>query len=92
MAAATKYHVRNEHGELVVGSYAELRTLYLRQFISDDDEVRREGTERWVKAGQMPDLRTAKPRPYFQGLEFAWLMVAITVGTLLIVLFSRLAK
>jgi len=86
MAAATKYHVRNEHGELVVGSYAELRTLYLRQFISDDDEVRRDGSERWVKAGQMPELRGAKPRPWFQGNEMAWIAVFLCVVTLLLLL------
>ncbi|MBI5545169.1 MAG: hypothetical protein HY901_14865 [Deltaproteobacteria bacterium] len=76
--------MRNQHGELEVGTYAELRTLYLRQFISDDDEIRREGSDRWVKAGAMPDLRSAKPRPYFHGNEFGWLVVAITVFTLLL--------
>ena len=84
-----KFHVRNQDGELEVGSFAELRTLYLRQFISDDDEVRREGSERWQKAGVMPDLRTAKPHPYLHGNEFAWLAIVICVVTLVLVLLMH---
>jgi len=84
-----KYFIRNEHGELRVQSYAELRTLYQRQFLSDDDEVRREGSDRWVKAGQMPDLRAIRPRRYFDGFEFAWLAIIICVATLLMILFFR---
>jgi hypothetical protein len=81
-----KFHVRNEDGELEVPSYAELRKLYEHQFITDDDEVRREGTQRWVKAGQMPELRGAKPRPWFQGNEMAWIAVFLCVVTLLLLL------
>ena len=84
-----KFHVRNEHGELVVGSYGELRTLYLRQFISDDDEVRREGSLQWVKAGTMPDLRPVRPKPHFHGWEFAWLAIAICVGSLIMLFLFR---
>lgn len=81
-----KFFVRNQDGELTVSNFAELRTLYLRQFISDDDEVRRDGTDRWQKAGLMPELRTAKPHPYLHGNEFAWLAIIIAVATLLMVL------
>jgi hypothetical protein len=84
-----RFHVRNQHGELEVGTFAELRTLYLRQFISDEDEIRRDGSEQWVKAGLMPDLRLAKPRPYLHGNEFGWLAVAIAVGTLIMVFLMR---
>ena len=84
-----RFHVRNQYGELEVGTFAELRTLYLRQFISDDDEIRREGTDRWMKAGLMTDLRSAKPRPHFHGLEFAWLAVAICIGTLVLIFLMR---
>lgn len=79
-----KFYVRNEHGELVVPTYGELRKLYEKQFIDDEDEVRREGSDRWIKAGQMPELREARPRPWLQGNEMAWLAVAICVLTLLI--------
>jgi hypothetical protein len=84
-----KYLIRSEHGELKVQSYAELRTLYQRQFISDEDEVRKEGSDRWVKAGKMPDLRAIRPRPFFDGFEFAWLVIAISIATLIVLLLRR---
>ncbi len=84
-----RYLIRNEHGELKVSSYAELRTLYQRQFISDEDEVRKEDSDRWVKAGAMPDLRAIKPRPFFDGLEFAWLVIALCIATLIMILLFR---
>jgi hypothetical protein len=87
--ALMKFHIRNGDGELVVPSYAELRTLYLRKFIADDDEIRREGSDQWIRAGQMPDLRTAKPRPFFHGFEFVWLSIAIAVGSLILILLRR---
>jgi len=84
-----RYHVRNKDGELVVGSFAELQTLYAQQFLSDDDEVRREGSERWTRAGLMPELRTAKPRPYLRGNEFAWLAALIAIASLLLFFLLR---
>ncbi len=84
-----KFFIRTERGELTVQSYAELRTLYQRQFLSDEDEVRRDGSDRWTKAGQMPDLRAIRPQRFFDGFEFAWLAVAICVGTLLMVFLFR---
>jgi hypothetical protein len=72
-----------------VPTYAELRVLYRRQFISDDDEIRRAGSDRWVRAGDMPDLKMVKARPYFEGFEFPWLVIAVTVGTLILVLLFQ---
>jgi len=84
-----KFYVRSEGRELAVGSMAELRTLYRRQFISDDDEIRREGSDRWQKAGAFPDLRSARPRPYVHGNEFVWLVIAIAVASLVLVLWMK---
>jgi hypothetical protein len=81
-----KYHVRNEYGELVVSSLRELQKLYGCQFIGDDDEIRREGTERWIRAAEMPTLKVVKPQPWLRGHEFAWLAVAICAGTLILAL------
>lgn len=78
-----KFHVRNEHGELIVPSYVELRQLYERGFISDDDEVRRDGSERWVRAGDMADLRPLRPKAWLRGNEFAWIAIAIAVVSLI---------
>ena len=84
-----RYHVRNKDGELVVGSLAELRSLYAAQFVSDDDEVRREDGERWTRAGLMRELRSAKPHPYLRGNEFAWLAVLIAVASLVLFFLLR---
>ncbi|HEY3446966.1 MAG TPA: hypothetical protein VGK67_11410 [Myxococcales bacterium] len=81
-----KFYVRSEGRELTVNSMSELRTLYLREFVTAEDEVRREGSDRWQKAGLMLDLKSAKPHPYIHGNEFGWLVVAITIGTLILVL------
>ncbi len=81
-----KFQIRTRDGELTVGSYAELRVLYQRQFVGDDDEVRREGSDRWVKAGTMPDLQAIKPKPWLHGFEFAWLVAAIAILSLVLVL------
>ena len=55
-----KYDVKNEHGQLTFGSLKELYVLYQREFVSDDDLVRREGTDRWVPAGSMPELKGSR--------------------------------
>lgn len=82
-----KFYVRSEGRELTVNSMAELRTLYLRQFVSDEDEIRREGSDRWQKAGLMPDLKSAKPHPLIHGNEFGWLVILIAICSLVLVLF-----
>lgn len=83
-----KYHVKNEHGELVVPSYRELRSLYKAQFIGDEDQVRKEDSERWVRAGNMRDLKVLKPKPW-HGNEFAYLSAAICVLTLLMIFLIK---
>ena len=55
-----KYDVKNEHGQLTYGSFQEVYVLYQRRFVSDDDMVRRHGTDRWIPAGLMPELRGSR--------------------------------
>ncbi len=86
-----RYHIRNGEGELVVSSYAELRMLYSRQFIDDEDEVRREGSDTWVKAKELPDLRLIRPRRW-HGWEFPILALAICTITLVIALVVYLSR
>ncbi len=81
-----RYRVRSEGGELRVSDYAELHSLYRCGFIADEDEIRKEDSDRWVKAGAIADLRLVKPRPWLQANQFAWLAVAIAVGSLILVL------
>ena len=52
-----RFHVRHAEQELTLPSFADLASLYRVQFISDDDMVRREGSERWMRVGDLPELR-----------------------------------
>jgi hypothetical protein len=52
-----RYHVRNSEGqELVCPTLADLHGLYNQGFLADDDLVRAETSERWVRVGNMPAL------------------------------------
>ena len=58
-----RYHVKNADGrELVVPTLADLHALYDQGFLSDDDLVRGETSERWVRAGAMPALAGVRLR------------------------------
>jgi hypothetical protein len=81
-----RYHVRNGRGEeLVVPSLADLHGLYAQGFIEEDDLVRAERSEQWVKASQMPALagvRTVRREPgkLRMLIVAAIAFVAISVG------------
>jgi hypothetical protein len=71
-----RYFVRNAQGEeLAVPSLADLHGLYSQGFIEDDDFVRAENAERWVKAGRMPALAGVRHRRREPG-RFQLLLVA----------------
>ena len=56
-----RYFVRNAEGqELVVPSLADLHALYDQGFLADEDLVRAETADRWIRAGAMPALHGAK--------------------------------
>jgi len=67
-----QYYVRNEKDEeLVCPSLADLDTLYRQGFLTDDDEVRSERSERWERIGDFAPLggertrRSEKPKVLF---------------------------
>jgi len=58
-----RYQVRDAEGrELTVPSLADLHALYDQGFLAEDDLVRQEKAERWVRAGEMPALAGARTR------------------------------
>ncbi len=58
-----RYQVRDSQGrELTVPSLDDLHALYDQGFLDDEDLVRQERGERWVKAGAMPALAGARHR------------------------------
>ncbi len=89
--AAPRFHVRPHGGgsELDIADFAELLRLYRAGFIGDEDEIRRAGTEVWRRAGQMPELRTLRPRPWLEGNEFPLLAAFLCAVTLILILILR---
>jgi hypothetical protein len=77
-----RYHVKDADGrELVVPTLGDLHALYDRGFLADDDLVRSETSDRWVRAGAMPALvgvrlRRAAPRKVVYLLAAAIALVA----------------
>jgi hypothetical protein len=62
-ARRMQYRVRSVDGkELVVPSLAVLHDLYDHGFLGDDDLVRAETSERWVRAGALPALQGVRER------------------------------
>jgi hypothetical protein len=58
-----RYFVRNAEGEeLVVPSLGDLHALYAQGFLGDEDLVRSERSDRWVRAGAMPALHGVRLR------------------------------
>jgi hypothetical protein len=58
-----RYFVRNREGEeLVVPSLGDLHALYDQGFLGDDDLVRSERSDRWMRAGAMPALHGVRLR------------------------------
>ena len=52
-----RFHVRHDGNELTLPSFADLANLYRVQFLTDDDLVRRESSDRWIRVGDLPELR-----------------------------------
>jgi hypothetical protein len=86
-----RYHVRNGAGEeLVVPSLADLHTLYSHGFLGDDDLVRAETSERWIRAGAMRALQGVREQRAESPRKVALLLGAlIALATALGILFSR---
>ena len=57
------YRVRNAAGEeLVVPSLDDLHDLYAHGFLGDDDLVRSDTSERWIRVGSMRALQGVRDR------------------------------
>lgn len=51
-----KYHIRTNDGdELTVADGSHVVMLFRQKFLDPDDEIRREGSERWRKLRDIPE-------------------------------------
>lgn len=76
-----KIHVRHGDRELVFPSFRDFQNLYRHGFILPDDPVRRETSNRWIRACELPELRAihlydrSAPRRAFATVM--WVMLAV---------------
>ena len=76
-----RYQVRDAEGrELTVPSLADLHALYDQGFLAEDDLVRQEKAERWVRAGEMPALSGRRERRR----DRTWLWSVLGAAVLLV--------
>ncbi len=87
-----RYFVRNPAGEeLVCPSLSDLHALYAQGFLSDDDLVRAENANRWVRAGSLPALRGVRERRR-DPRRMAALLAAAALVALALMLLLRHAR
>lgn len=85
-----RYHVRDQLGqELIVPSLADLHGLYTHGFLDDEDYVRAENSERWVKAGRMPALAGIRLVRREPGKLLLLLGAAVAMTALIALLLAR---
>jgi hypothetical protein len=86
-----RYLVRDRDGrELIVPSLPDLVALHRSGFLGDDDLVRQERQERWVRAGDMPALRGRRDRQVDR--RWIWSVLAAAVllaGALAMIMAGR---
>ena len=91
MSRSTRYLARDRDGrELIVPSLGDLAALHRSGFLDDDDLVRQERSERWVRAGDMPALRARRDRKADR--RWVWLVLllaALLAGALAIIQAGR---
>jgi hypothetical protein len=85
-----RYLVRNRQGEeLVVPSLGDLHALYAQGFLADDDLVRSERSDRWVRAGAMPALHGVRLRRSDPMKLWLLLLAGIALAAGLAILAAR---
>jgi len=53
-----RFDVRSKDRVLTLPSFMDLQSLYRVGFLTDDDQVRRENSDRWLRLGDLPELRS----------------------------------
>jgi hypothetical protein len=86
----TRYLVRDRDGrELTVPSLADLAALHRAGFLGDDDLVRQERSERWVRAGDMAALRGRRDRRVDRRWVWSVLAAAVLLAGALAMILAR---
>lgn len=71
------YRVRNQHGELHLKDFSELKDAWLTQMVGPEDEVCEDGSTHWQKAGSLPRLQALqRSQPSAWQREGRWYLLA----------------
>ncbi len=86
-----RYLVRDRDGrELTVPSLPDLAALHRAGFLAEDDLVRQERSERWVRAGDMPALHGQRQdRRSWRWIWSVLVVAALLVGAVAMILAGR---
>jgi hypothetical protein len=86
-----KFYIRTGRDEdLEVPSGAQLVVLLRQRFLSPDDEVRKEGSERWRKLRDIPEYARMFRAERASQLQFKWIFYAVCLGTFGFLLYGLL--
>jgi hypothetical protein len=88
-----KFYVKHADGELMFPSFKDFQSMYRLKFIAPTDMVRRENSERWMKAADLPELRLTHSQTHGQGRRFTqaiWLLLGVAVLVVMFQMFMRL--
>jgi hypothetical protein len=86
-----RYHVRNPDGrELIVPTLSDLHSLYTHGFLGDEDQVRAEGSQHWIRAGKLSALQGVREQRAESPRKVALLVGGLIVlATAIGILLSR---
>lgn len=80
---------RPDGPELMFGTFSEFHVMWKHSFIDDNDLVRREGSARWIRAGDLPELHAVRQREKSDVRWMQWVAIGASVVTLVIALLFK---
>lgn len=88
-----KYYVRTEAGkELVLRNGTQVVLLFRQCFLSPDDQLRQEGSERWRRIGDIPEYASLIRSEAQDRHQFKWLLYISTALTFAGLLYGMLTR
>lgn len=85
-----KIYVRHGDGELMFPSFRDFQAMYRLKFVAPDDLVRRETSDRWVRAADLPELRAMRLYERDDTRRFGRLVAVLFLLLLACVLVMRI--
>ena len=82
-----KYYIRTREGEeLTVSDGSHVVMLFRQKFLSPDDEIRREGSERWRKMRDVPEYASMMRQEQSDVSRFKNVFIVVLLGFCLLMI------